>query len=109
VDGSCARSGYAKTRLYHPRIQEEHTLLEVGIGSHHEEFNAQFEYTNHLHKDKFENYLGDALTNNRHRWKKHWVETSDGQYETCPDEAFAKLHKYWMSNKACIQSKRMRE
>lgn len=93
------------------------TIREFKKHTHHwkwaldritEELDAQFEYTNPLRKDKLETYLGDALTNDRHRWKRHWVETSGGQHETCPDEAFVKLDKYWRSNEARIQSERMR-
>lgn len=48
------------------------------------------------------------LSNDRYKWHKHYVHTSGGQHEDCPDEAFAALRQFWESPEGKAKSETMR-
>ncbi|KAG0579156.1 hypothetical protein KC19_4G077300 [Ceratodon purpureus] len=48
------------------------------------------------------------LSNDRYKWHKHYVATSGGQHEDCPDEAFATLRQFWESPEGKAKSQTMK-
>lgn len=72
------------------------------------ELEKQFDATHPVRDGFLASYVSGLITNDRHNWKKHWVKTSGGQHEECPDRAFAVLDKYWSSEEGKNEAERMK-
>lgn len=59
-------------------------------------------------KETLSSYLSQILSNDRYKWHKYYVQTSGGQHEDCPDDAFAALSQFWESPEGKAKSETMK-
>jgi hypothetical protein len=73
------------------------------------ELDEMFTFTYPVRTDYLAKYIQDFLTNDRYRWKQHWLESNGGQHESCPDAAFVILEPYWKSVEGRNEAQKMKE
>ena len=67
----------------------------------------QFSFVYPVKPEVLSPYLSLILSNDRYKWHKHYVLTSGGQHEDCPDEAFEKLRRFWETPEGKAKNKTM--
>jgi hypothetical protein len=73
------------------------------------ELDEMFIFTHPVREDYLVEYIQDFLTNDRYRWKQHWLESNGGQHESCPDAALCILEPYWKSMEGRTEAQKMKE
>ena len=72
------------------------------------ELDLRFTFVYPVKPEILSSYLSMILSNDRYKWHKHYVATSGGQHEDCPDEAFAALRQFWESPEGKAKSQTMK-
>ena len=69
-------------------------------GRLHAELDARYKFDPPLEHKRVEKYLSGHLRTSRAVWKAHWLKYGDLQrHHNCPPEAWAKLTKWWPTEK----------
>ena len=72
------------------------------------ELDLRFSFVYPVKSETLSQYLSMILSNDRYKWHKHYVATSGGQHEDCPDDAFETLSKFWESPEGKAKTETMK-
>lgn len=74
----------------------------------HKEINATYKFDPPLDTKRVEKYLAAHLRSSRAVWKAQWLRHGDdNRHPNCPEEAWAKLIKWWPTEKCMEESAQM--
>lgn len=69
----------------------------------HNELNAHYNFDPPLSPHRIDKFLANHLRSSRSVWKAHWTKGGDeNRHPNCPEEAWAKLIKWWCTE-ACME------